>query len=330
MGSNPEVIPVTRSAPVLSPAETARKFGISAKALRLYEQCGFIAPIRNAAGWRHYGAAQLKRIGEIVALRALGLSLAQIGAVLSGERQGLEAALAEHHAQLEKGLAGTLATIEQVRAWRKDLHQGRLPDLAGLAAKPPAVSLPLPWPWAGETLELRRLAPVTYLVGPLGSGKTRLAMALAEALGGAFVGLDRTEPEPMPATQDLQWFLEDGAADGPALRALLAALVGEAGQVPVVDLVEQGLDEASQLALGGWLRRRSEGDIPLIVMTRSSAVLDLDAVSPGHTILYCPANHSVPFEVLAVPGSSGYESVANCLGTPEARARTAGMVAKMA
>ena len=33
MGSNPEVIPVTRSAPVLSPAETARKFGISAKAL---------------------------------------------------------------------------------------------------------------------------------------------------------------------------------------------------------------------------------------------------------------------------------------------------------
>jgi D-serine deaminase-like pyridoxal phosphate-dependent protein len=64
-------------------------------------------------------------------------------------------------------------------------------------------------------------------------------------------------------------------------------------------------------------------------MTRSSAVLDLDAVSAGHAILYCPANHSVPFEVLAVAGSPGYESVANCLGTPEARARTTGMVARM-
>ena len=188
----------------------------------------------------------------------------------------------------------------------------------------------LTWPWNGEIFAFKRLAPVTYLVGPLGSGKTRLAMALAEALGGGFVGLERNAPDEMPAAalRELEWLLEDGAVDGPALRAVLAGMMCE--QSPqIVDLVEDGLDEATQLALGGWLRRRSEGDVPLVVMTRSSAVLDLDAVTAGHAILYCPANHSVPFEVLAVAGSPGYESVSNCLGTPEVRARTAGMVARM-
>jgi len=314
---------VTHADLVLSPIEAARALGISAKALRLYEARGLLAPIRNAAGWRHYGPEEMARARQIVALRVLGLSLAQIGAVLSGRSNGLAAALADHQKRLEWSLTGTLAAIEQVRMWRNDLSRGQVPDLADLGAAEPALSLTLPWPWAGETFVLRRLAPVTYLVGSLGSGKTRLAMALAEAVRGVFVGLDRTAPDAIDG-QDLQWLIEDGATDSPALRAVLAAMVSGNGP-NVIDLVEDGLDEPTQLALGGWLRRRGEGDAPLVVMTRSSAVLDLDAVSVGHPILYCPANHSVPFEVLPVPGSPGYESVAQCLGSVEARARVAGM-----
>lgn len=317
---------------ILSPAEAARLLGVSSKALRLYEQRGFVTPIRSAAGWRHYGPTQMAGLREVVALRALGLSLAQIGSVLSGQRHGLETALAEHQARLEGSLTGTLEAIEQVRMWRNDLGQGRAPDLANLAARPPSLSLALPWPWAGEIFELRRLAPVTYLVGPLGSGKTRLAMALAEALKGEFVGLEREDGEDLNenAKAALNWLVEDGAVSSPALRALLARLVPATGDGPLVfDLVEQDLDEATQLALGAWLRRRGDDDVPVIVMTRSSAILDLEAVSAGHAILYCPANHSVPFEVAAVPGVPGYESVSNCLGTPEARARAAGLVVRM-
>jgi len=322
---------LTHSDQVLSPAEAARTLGISAKALRLYEHRGLVAPIRSANGWRHYGPDQIAGIRQIVALRTLGLSLSQIAAVLSGKSDDLGKALAEHQTRLEGSLTGLLDAIERVRVWRNDLSEGRAPDLADLVAAPPALSLPLPWPWNGEIFELRRLAPVTYLVGPLGSGKTRLAMALAEALGGGFVGLDRGGQDELPAAAlpELEWLLEDGAIDSPALRAVLAGMVSE-DRPRVIDLVEDGLDEPTQLALGGWLRRRSEGDAPLVVMTRSSAVLDLDAVSAGHAILFCPANHSVPFEVLAVAGSPGYESVSNCLGTPEARARTAGMVARIA
>ena len=36
----------------LSPTETSARFGISIKALRLYEQRGLLTPLRSEAGWR--------------------------------------------------------------------------------------------------------------------------------------------------------------------------------------------------------------------------------------------------------------------------------------
>ncbi|WP_200913580.1 hypothetical protein [Devosia sp. Leaf64] len=200
-------------------------------------------------------------------------------------------------------MAGTHRALEQVKLWRRDLLQGRVPDVAELVGDGPAISLTLPWPWDGERFELKQLAPVTYLVGPLGSGKTRLAMALAAALGGVFHELDRQAPEKLSedAETALAWLLDDGATKSDQLRAVVAAIADTAG-AGVLDLIEDGIDETTQLALGAWLRRYADNERPLVVMTRSTAVLDLDAVSPGHAILYCPANHSSPFEVMPVGG----------------------------
>uniref|UniRef100_UPI0031DE4F28 MerR family transcriptional regulator n=1 Tax=Inquilinus sp. TaxID=1932117 RepID=UPI0031DE4F28 len=86
------------SAPFLNASEAARRLGVSAKALRLYEQRGLLLPVRSAAGWRAYGPDQMHRAGEIAALRALGFSLAQVARVLQGDPQGLEPALAAHQA----------------------------------------------------------------------------------------------------------------------------------------------------------------------------------------------------------------------------------------
>ena len=66
---------------------------------------------------------------------------------------------------------------------------------------------------------------------------------------------------------------------------------------------------------------------PLFLMTRSHAILDLDAVGPDEAILLCPANHTPPVRVAPYPGAPGYEAVATCLGSPEARARTEGVIA---
>ena len=80
----------------LNPSEAARRLGISTKALRVYEQRGLITPLRSAAGWRAYGADEMTRAADIVALRALGFSLAEVARVLKGDLRVLEPALAAH------------------------------------------------------------------------------------------------------------------------------------------------------------------------------------------------------------------------------------------
>ena len=77
------------------------------------------------------------------------------------------------------------------------------------------------------------------------------------------------------------------------------------------------------------MRARSEvvGAPPLFVMTRSSSILDLDALGPDEMVLFCPANHAPPFRVAPYPGTPGHEALASCLATPEVRARSEGVIA---
>lgn len=329
---------MTPSPRFFSPSEAARRLGVSAKALRLYEQRGLVVPGRTQAGWRAWSQEDMARAADIVALRALGFSLDQVARVMNGDPKGLEPALAAHQAMLEGRFRGLVATLERVRAMRDDLARGVTPtvrDLAGLArpAGPPAVAFDLPWPWDGERSELRDIRPLTWIVGPLGSGKTRLAMRLAEALpGGVFIGLDRQPPDRDPApgeriAQALAWLVEDGAAPSGALSDLLAWIEADGPSALVIDMIEQGLDSPTQTALAAYLRRRGPGARPLLAMTRSSAMLDPAAMGPDEAILLCPANHSPPMLVAAHAGAPGQEVVASCLGAPEVRARTAGMVA---
>lgn len=338
---------MSSSAQFLNPSAAARRLGVSAKALRLYEQRGLVTPLRTEAGWRVYGPEQMSRAAEIVALRALGLSLSQVARVLGGDARALEPALAAHQAALEARIRQLATDVEKVRGLRTDLAHGREPSEAQLArliapAAEIKAAFDLPWPWGGERFELRGVRPLTYIVGSLCSGKTRLALRLAEHLpNGRFLGLERTKDEGAAARtrlaadpelkarvdQAMAWLVEDGATPSGALIALLAELEAGEEAILVVDLVEQGLDEASQEALIAHLRRRGPEAPPLFLMTRSCAILDLAAVGPGEAILLCPANHSPPVLVAPFPGAPGYEAVATCLATPAVRARTEGMIA---
>ena len=92
-----------------SATAVAKRFGVSAKALRVYERKGLIKPPRTMAGWRIYRREELELIATIVALRQLGLSPhwppAQ-GRRRSGRVLALqEAALEDAKADVEEALA---------------------------------------------------------------------------------------------------------------------------------------------------------------------------------------------------------------------------------
>jgi DNA-binding transcriptional MerR regulator len=335
----------------LNPSEAAKRLGVSAKALRLYERRGLIAPIRTSAGWRAYGPADMMRASTIVQLRALGLSLAEVACVLASDARAIEAALALHQATLEGRVRQLADTIGRVRRMLVNLRGGEVPVAAELSrlldpapnpAPGPSIVFDLPWPWGGEPFELRDIGALNHIVGPLGSGKTRLAKRIAEVVPGAvFLGVDRLKggaavaQARLDADADLKSrvdrmlgrLVEDGATVSQPLVVLLAELAADEPAILVIDMLEEGLDAATQKALIAFLRRRGPEAKPLFHLTRSSVILDLDCVGADETIIFCPANHSPPIRVAPYPGAPGYEALATCLAPPEVRARTHGVIA---
>lgn len=333
----------------LNASEAAHRLGVSNKALRLYEQKGLINPGRTTAGYRAYGADDLARAAKVVALRNLGLSLAQVAKVFDGEPHSLQCALVAHEASLNEEKRQLMQRIDKVRSLHSSLAEGNLPncdDLNTALSRYPELNLSfaLPWPWGGEWFEIRDIRPLNYIIGPLGSGKTILAKCIANAVpGGVFLRWERgknLENEAINESRQLEvglpervheattWLAEEGATPSAALTRLLYALESDTPTILVVDMVEDNLDESTQEALASYLRKRSSlNRRPLFMTTRSVGILDLDLVGHDEAIYSCPANHSSPFRVLPYPGAAGYESIVSCLGSPDVRARTQGMIA---
>lgn len=73
--------------PLLSIGELSAASGLSAKALRLYDESGLLPPRRvdPFSGYRSYGADQVPRARRIAALRGVGMGLARIGVLLDLE-----------------------------------------------------------------------------------------------------------------------------------------------------------------------------------------------------------------------------------------------------
>ena len=122
----------------LSPAATAKRFGISIKALRLYEQHGLLKPLRIANGrtgaaWRVYGSDEVARLHQILALKRLGLSLGQMSELLVGE-DALDPILAIQEQVLAKDGERITRALTLIRKARAKLAAGDILSIDDLAA----------------------------------------------------------------------------------------------------------------------------------------------------------------------------------------------------
>jgi MerR family transcriptional regulator, thiopeptide resistance regulator len=102
-------------------AEVARLAGVTSRTLRHYDAIGLVQPAgTDRSGRRWYGRAELLRLQRVLVLRAMGLPLERIAAVLDEDLDELEALKAHREglrvdrARLDEVLATVQRTIDHL------------------------------------------------------------------------------------------------------------------------------------------------------------------------------------------------------------------------
>lgn len=96
--------------------EFAELAGVTVKALHHYDRLGLLRPRRTDAGYRVYVDADLERLEEIVALKSLGFSLKQVGAILDHGPITLPDALRLQRQAIENKQAHLSRALVAIRA----------------------------------------------------------------------------------------------------------------------------------------------------------------------------------------------------------------------
>lgn len=104
--------------------EVSQQSGVSVRMLRHYDSLGLVAPsARTGSGYRRYSPDDLQRLLHVECLRSLGLSLAQIGEVLTDSAPTP---------------AATVASLVEATRARIDAQQQLLARLTQIAESEPA------------------------------------------------------------------------------------------------------------------------------------------------------------------------------------------------
>lgn len=96
--------------------EVASRSGVSARMLRHYEAIGLVTPGgRSSAGYREYDADDIVRIFHVESLRALGLSLREVGQALDDPTFAPGDVVADLAARTEQRIGRERALLERLR-----------------------------------------------------------------------------------------------------------------------------------------------------------------------------------------------------------------------
>lgn len=88
--------------------ELAAAAGLSVRVLRHWDALGVVSPVRSPSGHRRYGAVEVRRLYQALALRRTGLSLERIANLLSARDATPATTLRAHLARIDRDLARTV------------------------------------------------------------------------------------------------------------------------------------------------------------------------------------------------------------------------------
>ncbi|MEJ2403318.1 MAG: MerR family transcriptional regulator [Candidatus Thiodiazotropha sp.] len=116
---------------MLKVGELARRCGLTVRTLHHYDTIGLLKPsARSDSGYRLYGRDDIARLHQIQALRRLGLSLSDIGAVLANPGSHLVPIIGQQLEYLKRQIDQSRKLHDRLLQMHALLQRGEEPELA--------------------------------------------------------------------------------------------------------------------------------------------------------------------------------------------------------
>lgn len=115
---------------LLKIGQLARQSGLTVRTLHHYDAIGLLRPSGRADnGYRLYNRDDIARLHQIQALRRLGLSLEEAGALLAGENADIGAIVVQQIAQLNSQIENATLLRDRLQRLQEDFVTAAEPDL---------------------------------------------------------------------------------------------------------------------------------------------------------------------------------------------------------
>jgi DNA-binding transcriptional MerR regulator len=118
--------------------------GVSTKTLRFYDEIGLLRPasVDSRTGYRHYRPQQLEELASILALKNLGVSLADVRNLIrkAGSREDRRNLLTELKQTIEQSIHTAAQSLECINAALDELDASKLP-ISVVVKRRPAIPI---------------------------------------------------------------------------------------------------------------------------------------------------------------------------------------------
>ncbi|MGE6994398.1 MerR family transcriptional regulator [Pseudomonas sp. NPDC047961] len=115
----------------LKVGELARRCGLTVRTLHHYDDIGLLRPsARSDAGYRLYNRDDVARLQQIQALRSLGVSLADVGAILDRQERSVSSVIEQQLKLLDQQIARQIRLRERLAQLHQQCIAGQKPTLA--------------------------------------------------------------------------------------------------------------------------------------------------------------------------------------------------------